>query len=69
MTTDLKKPEAPARVDDCSYCERPTGNPCPECVGCDQCCPPEHRGTHCETCGQSLLKCAATYCGGQRGFL
>jgi hypothetical protein len=46
----------------CSYCDQQTTAWCPECFGCEECCPPEH--LHCETCGQSLLRCEATLCAG-----
>jgi hypothetical protein len=51
-----------AEVMACSYCEKQTTNWCPECFGCLTCCPPEHQ--HCEKCGQSLVQCDATLCGG-----
>jgi hypothetical protein len=46
----------------CSYCEKRTASWCPECFGCRECCPPEH--AHCQTCGQSLVRCEATLCAG-----
>jgi hypothetical protein len=46
----------------CSYCEKQTTSWCPQCFGCPGCCPPEHE--HCQTCGQSLVRCEATLCAG-----